>query len=182
MKLRPLAAAQVALIGVLIAAVPQHTESLLRLGLVSVAAGAAVVLLQRTLTTYKVEPDATSPLDRHAPPAVSALDPPGLTAARQAVTGATVVRADTPPLSPEAWHRVVVTALVTLHSRGIDIDNPRTRDAARRLLSDGAWRTITAPVPHRMTSDVPMRPAECGDVAATVNTLLDELERLGGSS
>lgn len=180
-QLRPIVAAQVAIVGGLLIAVPQHTASIVRLGLAAVAASAAAVTAKRTFATMPGEPARTSPLDRTAQPPVPALDPPGLATARRAITGATVVRADTPPLSTDAWQRLVMSALVTLHGRGIDIDNPRTRDAARRLLSGDAWRTITAPVPHHLSRDLPTRPGDGAEIAATVHTLLDELDRLGAT-
>ena len=169
----PLAAAEVAWGGIAVAVVPQHAGSIGRLLVGSVVAcGAlvAVVAVARGEAAGRSATAAPSPLEVAPSPPVPAIGAPGLASARRALTGQATGEGEV-PLTPAAWERLAVVAVVGFARRGIDIDNPTTREAARRSVSPAVWSALTTP-----PSVAGRRPATPEAVAAAVNRVLDEVD------
>lgn len=149
-----------------VAVVPQHAWSIARVVAVAVAvlAGAAVLAAVGAVTGR--DPEVTA-LDRTPGGTVSPLDPHGLRDARRDMDRP---RHDHTVPRP-VWERLRVAATLSLTERGLDLDNPRTRLRARRLLSTTTWDLITTPPPAGGTTAPEA-------VASIVNRTLDELDAL----
>lgn len=158
--------AAVVVAGVAMAIVPQHAWSIARVLAVAVAvlAGAAVLAAVGAVTGR--DPEITA-LDRTVGGTAPPLDPHGLRDARRALGRPARPGAVPPPV----WDRLRTAALLALAERGLDIDNPRTRVHARRLLKPATWDLLTTPPAPGGTTDPAI-------VAAVTNRVLDELESL----
>lgn len=174
----------IAAAGVAMAVVPQHALSIVR---VLIAATAVIVLVwaaAEALARVERVPDpdlVRSPFDTTIQRRRFHRDRPADLDRVRGELHAGTVRADVAPLSPLAARRLLSIANVALGRLGLDLDDPAHADAVRARLSPRVLATITADRSARRHGGGyahPRRPASPAEVAATVHTVLDELEQL----
>lgn len=165
-RLVAFALAAVAVAGIGTAVVPQHAWSIARVAAVAVVVLAGALVLSAVAALGSDDPEPTA-LDGRPPGRVTPLDPHGLRDARRDLHRD---RNDGSVPRP-VWVRLRRAAVGTLRDNGFDLEHPRTRIHARRVLSEKTW-TMLASEPASGGSPDPE------SVAAAVHAVLDELERL----
>jgi hypothetical protein len=176
--LRPggVAAAAILIGGFLVLALPQHTESVVRLVVLTLAAVVGLHLLALLVPTWSdgwstspFRPAARARRGGRAPEEVERIHS-GLSGRRHPVENG-------PPMPPQVLRLLKPPIRVALERMGLDPTDEAGRVSARTLLSPLTWAVFTsdlrsAPDPFRVR-----RPDE-RQVAEVVHRVLDELEAL----
>jgi hypothetical protein len=180
----PLAAAAVVVAGAAVAVVPQHTLSIVRVLVATVAVVALVAaLVTRLRGIDQAGPDARptrSPFESTTERRRTRRDQPASLARVRGEIGDGVVRADLAPLSTLAARRLATVVTTALEREGLDVRDPAHQAAVRARLSPQALAAITADRAFRRPSGAaphPRRSASAQEIAATIHAVLDEVER-----
>lgn len=174
--LRPgnIAAAAVVLGGILLIVAPQHGWSIVRLTIVTIAAGAGLYALA-------VNAPATwwsSPFDRTGRGGRKARASAEIDWIRSTLSGRRQRIDDAAPLPPETLRLLQPLIQLALEREGLDPREGAYAGAARRLLSARTWAVLDSDPLKWPARSRTRRPDE-RRAAEVVNDILDELERLG---
>ena len=180
----PLAAGAVSVAGAAVAVVPQHTLSIVRVLVATVAIVALVAaLVARLRGIDHAGPDARltrSPFESTTARGRTRRGQPASLARVRGEIGDGVVRADLAPLSTLAARRLTTVVTTALEREGLDVRDPAHQAAVRARLSPQALAAITADRAFRRPSGAaphPRRSASAQEIAATIHAVLDEVER-----
>jgi hypothetical protein len=173
----PMGAAALVVGGGLVVVFPQHTETLLRLLLGTVAVG----LLALGINAVRQRDWLDSPFERDNRGGRLRSDAvPGLGSIEGALLESTVP-AHGMPLPPGVRRRLFSVAATVIDRDGIDLLDPAQRDAARARVSAHTWGVISDEL-SRSRAPRGRRRVSPADTAALVHAVLDDLERVRSGS